>query len=150
MEGRTYRFMTETPMYPFGFGLSYATFDYSDIQLSSDAVKKDQSVQLSCTVENKSDQDSDEVVQLYIRLENEKISGPLYSLKGVHRIHLKAGEKRRVEFEVTPDMLKLVDEKGVRTYGKGTARFYVAGSLPSERSQELGASPHQTVTLRMK
>ncbi len=150
MEGRTYRFMTETPMYPFGFGLSYATFDYSDIQLSSDAVKKDQSVQLSCTVENKSDQDSDEVVQLYIRLENEKISGPLYSLKGVHRIHLKAGEKRTVEFEVTPDMLKLVDEKGVRTYGKGTARFYVAGSLPSERSQELGASPHQTVTLRMK
>ena len=77
MSGRTYRYMTEDPMYPFGFGLSYASFEYSGIQLSSPTVKKNESVRVSCTLTNSSETEADEIVQLYIRIENEKIKSKI-------------------------------------------------------------------------
>ena len=150
MEGRTYRYMSEEPMYPFGFGLSYATFDYSGLKLSSDVVKKNESVNLSCTLTNTSDTKADEIVQLYIRVESAKVKGPIYSLKGVKRVHLKPGEKSLVQFSITPEMLQLVDEKGDRIYAKGQAKLFVSGSLPGKRSEQLGASKSLDATLLLK
>jgi beta-glucosidase len=150
MQGRTYRYMTEEPMYPFGFGLSYASFEYSDIVLSFDAVKKGQSVSVKCKVTNTSDIAADEVVQMYIQIDNKKVRSPLYSLKGIQRIHLKPGESRDLDFEIKPEMLQLVDENGKRVSVKGNAKIFISGSLPTERSETLGAAASKYVTLRLR
>ena len=86
------------PLYPFGYGLSYTTFSYSDITLSGR--------QASVTVTNTGSRDADEVVQLYIHDVLASISRPVKELKGFRRLHLKAGESQTVTFEVTDDMLK--------------------------------------------
>ena len=150
MQGRTYRYMTEEPMYPFGFGLSYASFEYSDIVLSFDAIKKGESVSVKCKVTNTSEIAADEVVQMYIQIENKKVRSPLYSLKGVQRIHLKPGESREIDFEINPEMLQLVDENGKWISVKGNAKVFISGSLPSDRSTQLGATASNHVTLRLK
>ncbi len=150
MKGRTYRYMTQEPMYPFGFGLSYATFEYSGIRASSDHLRKDGTLVLHCKITNASDQEGDEIVQLYVNVANKKVSSPIYSLKGVKRMRLGPGEEGLVEFEISPEMLSIVNEKGESIFEKGTATLYVGGSLPGKRSVELGASKAQSIQISMK
>lgn len=97
------------PLYPFGFGLSYTTFEYSDINLSSKQMLADETITASVTVKNTGNTDADEVVQLYIRDVVGSISRPVKELKGFQRIHLKAGESQVVTFTITPDLLKFYD-----------------------------------------
>ena len=97
------------PLYPFGYGLSYTTFQYSDITLSSEQMPADGSITASVTVKNTGNYDADEVVQLYIRDVVGSISRPVKELKGFQRIHLKAGESQVVTFTITPDLLKFYD-----------------------------------------
>ena len=149
MEGRTYRYMTQEPMYPFGFGLSYASFAYSDIGLTSSEIKKNESTELTCTVTNTSDVAAEELVQLYVSVENEKIMSPLYSLKDVRRVHLEPGERKQLRFEILPEMLMIIDENGEKAFGPGLARLSISGSLPSKRSLDLGAAKGQSVSLRL-
>ena len=92
------------PLYPFGYGLSYTTFSYSELRLSGRRV--------SLTVSNTGDRDADEVVQLYIRDRVAQISRPVKELKGFQRIHLKAGESHLVSFDITPEMLQYYDGNG--------------------------------------
>ncbi|NPD91076.1 beta-glucosidase BglX [Xylanibacter muris] len=98
--------MRNDPLYPFGYGLSYTTFSYSDLQLSSNTMAADGDVKVSVMVTNTGGRDAAEVVQLYIRDVFASIARPVKELKGFERIELKAGESRRVEFTVTPDLLK--------------------------------------------
>lgn len=86
------------PLYPFGYGLSYTTFEYGDIRLNGRTA--------SVTVTNTGHYDADEIVQLYIHDVFASISRPVKELKGFQRIHLKAGESREVKFEITDDLLK--------------------------------------------
>ena len=97
------------PLYPFGYGLSYTSFEYSDITLSSEQMLADGSITASVTVKNTGNYDADEVVQLYIRDIVGSISRPVKELKGFQRIHLKAGESQDVTFTITPDLLKFYD-----------------------------------------
>ena len=97
------------PLYPFGYGLSYTTFEYSDITLSSDQMKMDGTITASVTIKNTGNYDSDEVVQLYIRDVVGSISRPVKELKGFQRIHLNMGESQTVTFTITPDLLKFYD-----------------------------------------
>lgn len=92
-------------LYPFGFGLSYTTFSYSDVRLSASEMGKDGSVKATVTVTNTGQRDGDEVVQLYIRDLVASVSRPVKELKGFKRISLKAGESRDVTFDITPETL---------------------------------------------
>ena len=97
------------PLYPFGYGLSYTTFEYGDVTLSSDQMTVDGTITASITVKNTGSYDADEVVQLYIRDVVGSISRPVKELKGFQRLHLKAGESQTVTFIITPDLLKFYD-----------------------------------------
>ena len=92
-------------LFPFGYGLSYTTFSYSDLKLSASEMATDGSVKATVTVTNTGERDGDEVVQLYIRDLVASISRPIKELKGFQRIHLAKGESKEVTFDVTPDML---------------------------------------------
>ena len=99
------------PLYPFGFGLSYTTFDYSDVTLDGRTAK--------VTVTNTGDYDADEVVQLYIHDVVASIARPVKELKGFERIHLKKGESREVSFQITDDMLMFYDSSLCRVLEPG-------------------------------
>lgn len=150
MEGRTYRYMDAEPLYPFGFGLSYTTFEYSDIHLGSTSIQPDASTTVEATIKNTGDRASDEVVQLYVKDMKASVRVPNESLKGFKRIHLKAGESARVNFKITPDMLKLVNNEGKRVLEPGDFKIFVGGAVPTQRSRELGAPRPVESTLNVK
>ncbi|QIY89561.1 beta-glucosidase BglX [Chryseobacterium gallinarum] len=95
-----------TPLYSFGYGLSYTKFNYSDISISNANPKGNQTIQASVTITNTGDYDGAEVVQLYIRDMVGSITRPVKELKGFQKIFLKKGESRKVTFDVTPEHLK--------------------------------------------
>ena len=97
------------PLYPFGYGLSYTTFQYSDITLSAPIVGQDGSVTAKVTITNTGKRDGAEVVQLYIRDLVGSITRPVKELKGFEKIFLKAGESKTVSFKITPDLLHFYD-----------------------------------------
>ncbi|MCQ2147657.1 MAG: glycoside hydrolase family 3 C-terminal domain-containing protein, partial [Bacteroidales bacterium] len=92
------------PLYPFGYGLSYSKFEYSDIQLSAGEMTTSP-ITASVTVKNNSSVDGDEIVQLYIRDLVGSVTRPVQELKGFRRVHIPAGETVEVKFDVTRDML---------------------------------------------
>ena len=102
MKGRTYRYMTETPLYPFGYGLSYTNFAYRNAKLSSGKITKDQSVTLTFDIANTGKMDGDEVAQIYIKNPNDP-EGPIKALKAFLRVHVKAGDSQEVNIELTPE-----------------------------------------------
>lgn len=95
-----------TPLYPFGYGLSYTKFNYSDIAISNANPKGNQTIQASVTVTNSGNYDGAEVVQLYIRDMVGTITRPVKELKGFQKVFLKKGESKKVTFEITPESLK--------------------------------------------
>ncbi|AZB28773.1 beta-glucosidase BglX [Chryseobacterium balustinum] len=95
-----------TPLYPFGYGLSYSKFNYSDITVSNANPKGNQSIQASVTVTNSGNYDGAEVVQLYIRDMVGTITRPVKELKGFQKVMLKKGESKKITFDITPESLK--------------------------------------------
>ena len=95
-----------TPLYPFGYGLSYTKFDYSDITVSNANPKGNQTIQASVTITNSGNYDGAEVVQLYIRDMVGSITRPVKELKGFQKVFLKKGESKKVTFDITPESLK--------------------------------------------
>ncbi|MBV8328251.1 beta-glucosidase BglX [Chryseobacterium sp.] len=95
-----------TPLYPFGYGLSYTKFNYSDMTVSNTSPKGDQTIQASVTVTNGGNYDGAEVVQLYIRDMVGSITRPVKELKGFQKIFLKKGESKKITFDITPENLK--------------------------------------------
>jgi len=140
MKGRTYRYMTAEPLYPFGFGLSYTTFSYSGLMVSKSKIRRGEAVTADVTVTNTGKYASDEVAELYLTHENAGDSAALFALKGFQRVSLAPGDSIRVHFVLTPDQLSVVDAKGQRVEPAGMIRISVAGSLPGKRSEELGAA----------
>ncbi|HML64461.1 MAG TPA: beta-glucosidase BglX [Dysgonomonas sp.] len=101
--------VSNDPLYPFGFGLSYSKFDYSDVKLSSTQMDANGELTASVTVTNKSKVDGAEVVQLYIRDVVGSVTRPVKELKGFEKVFIKAGESKTVNFKITPEMLKFYD-----------------------------------------
>ena len=100
MKGRTYRYFSGTPLYPFGFGLTYSSFAYADLSAKRTAA----GAEIRATVKNTSARDGDEVVQLYVA-GGSGDGAPIRSLRGFQRIHLKAGESRQVTFQIAVEDL---------------------------------------------
>jgi beta-glucosidase len=139
MENRTYRYMESAPLYPFGYGLSYTSFEYSNLKVSREELSTEDNDDLlvSVEVENTGKLAGDEVVQLYIKDLEASVRVPHWQLNGVQRIHLQPGEKARVEFTLTKRQFALIDEEGKCLLEPGVFRIYVGGQQPDERSKEL-------------
>ena len=108
MKGRTYRYMTEEPLYPFGFGLSYADFSYGKAKLSSKSIKAGESVTVSIDLKNNSDVASDEIVQVYVKRLDDQ-DAPIKALKGFQRVSMKAGEAKTVSVELPASSFEYYD-----------------------------------------
>ena len=142
MKGRTYRYLDAEPLYPFGYGLSYTRFRYSDIRVSKARIAPHESVEVSATVENAGTRTSDEVVELYVKDLEASTAIPHHELRGFERITLAPAEIRRVAFTLTPKDLALIDDRGQRVLEPGTFRITIGGSQPDARSVALtGQAP---------
>ncbi len=150
MKGRTYRFMKEEPLYPFGFGLSYTSLKYDRLTLSSESVKKGDPVDLQVRITNTGVMDAEEVVQFYLSDMEASVYVPQWALKGFKRVFIRAGESKEVSFTCTPEMMQLIDEKGRAVLEKGDFRVFVGPSSPYKKSQELGLASPVTASFMVK
>jgi len=138
MKDRTYRYMEKEPLFPFGFGLSYTNYAYSNIKVSGEKFKK-KSLKVTVDVTNTGKVMGEEVAQMYIQFDNESADGPKCSLKGFQRVELKPGETKTLEFELGKDQLSRYDENGKSFIPKGNFKVMIGGTLPVARSKALGA-----------
>ncbi len=122
-----YRDIPNAPLYPFGYGLSYTTFDYSGLQLSSAQMGKGDKMTVTVSVKNSGNYDGEEVVQLYIRDITASIVRPVKELKGFQKIFLKAGESRSVSFVLTGKDLSFFDGEGNVKLEAGKFIVFVGG-----------------------
>lgn len=139
MAGRTYRFLEQDPLYPFGFGLSYTQFGYSNPRLNRDVVRSGDSVEVTVTVANQGTVPAEEVVQCYLTDLEASVRVPRAELKGFQRIRLWGGESRDVRFVLTAEMMELVDDQGRSRLEPGRFRITVGGASPGRRAVQLGA-----------
>jgi beta-glucosidase len=137
MKNRTYRYFTGKPLYEFGHGLSYSTFEYSNLQAPS-TVKTDGEIAVKATVKNTSARDGEEVVQLYVTHSGSNLPLPLRSLQGVKRIFLKAGETKQIEFTLTAENLSIIDGIAQRCVIPGKALISIGGRQPSREAVAKG------------
>lgn len=113
------------PKFPFGFGLSYTNFSYSDIQLSSSAMKANQPIKASVTVTNNGNYDGEETVQLYIQDLVGSVVRPVKELKGFQKIFLKKGESKQISFTINVDMLRFYNDALKYIYEPGDFKVYI-------------------------
>ena len=139
MANRTYRYFTGKPLYPFGYGLSYTKFDYSDLSVPAEAVAAGQPVGADVTVTNTGKIAGDEVVQLYLKFPPVK-GAPLVALRGFERIHLDAGASQRVHFELKARDLGMVTQAGNPIVAQGDYTISIGGGQPETGAP--GATGH--------
>jgi beta-glucosidase len=133
MKGRTYRYFSREPLYPFGYGLSYTTFDYSNLSFDKSQVAAKDDVVASVDVKNAGSMASDEVVEIYLAHPNAK-GAPLRALAGFKRVHLEAGETQKVQIMIPNRNLSFVDEAGARRIAPGTVQVWAGGGQPVTRT----------------
>jgi beta-glucosidase len=129
MKGRTYRYFEGQPLYPFGYGLSYAQFAYSNLKLSATNLKVGASLEVDADVRNTSQAAGDEVAELYLSFPKAP-GAPKRALRGFKRVHLAPGEMQNVHFKLDPRDLSCVNEAGDHVIPAGTYRVFVGGGQP--------------------
>jgi len=132
MTGQTYRYFKGEPLYPFGYGLSYTTFEYSDLNIPDQARASDP-VTVSVKLANTGGLDGEEVVQLYVAQINPTVPSPLRSLKAFARVRLKAGESRTVQFTLPAETFRIINENNEREARAGIFEISVGGGQPGAR-----------------
>jgi beta-glucosidase len=139
MDNRTYRYFGGHPLYPFGYGLSYSKFEYTNLKLSAQELKAGDPLTIETSVKNASQRAGDEVAQLYLTFP--KIPGaPLRALRGFTRIHLEPGATQQVRFSLVPRDLSLVNQDGDRLVAAGTYTISVGGGQPGTGAASVAAS----------
>jgi len=146
MQNRTYRYMKNEALYPFGFGLSYTQFDYSDLKLSKDVIKAGEGITVSVKVTNTGNRAGEEVAQVYIKDLEASWTVPNWQLSGMKRVKLERGESAEITFEILPEQLAVVNDDGQSVIEPGDFEVYVGGSQPDTRSIKLiGKAPLKAV-----
>jgi beta-glucosidase len=135
MEGRTYRYFKGEPLYPFGYGLSYTTFAYSNLSVAPKVATSDK-VKVTVDVENTGARDGNEVVQLYVKIDDAAVPVPIHALQGFKRVALKAGEKRTVSFELNPKQFSVIDDENKRVVQPGNVSIFVGGGQPNTKGAQ--------------
>ena len=137
MKERTYRYFHGTPLYGFGYGLSYTSFTYSKLQLSTKTVKAGEPLTVEAEVRNTGKRAGDEVVELYLTPPASDVA-PIRELKAFQRVHLEPGAVRNVRFELDSRQLSEVDAAGKRSVQPGTYGIFVGGSQPAPGTGQSG------------
>jgi beta-glucosidase len=146
MENRTYRYFKGDPLYGFGYGLSYTSFHYDRLKVPA-TVAAGKKVTISARVTNTGKRDGEEVVQLYVSNKNKTIKAPVKALKGFKRIFLKAGETRIIQFELSPQDLSTVGDKGMMKQTKGKIMISIGGGQPDEKNKTTSDVVKNTITI---
>jgi beta-glucosidase len=147
MEGRTYRYFKGDPLYPFGYGLSYTSFAYSQLSVPGD-VSTGTDVPVTVTVQNTGGREGDEVVQLYVKHTGYSGRAPLHALAGFARVHLMPGEKKTVQLVLSPRALSLVDATGHRSEKAGKVEIFMGGGQPLPASLAAGSVVGGTLSVK--
>jgi len=136
--GRTYQYFKGKPLYPFGFGLSYTRFEYSNLKISKPTLSD--SILVSVNVKNTGKWDGDEVVQLYVSYPDSKVERPIKQLKGFKRIFIPEGESKTVEIPLKAmDLAYWNIEKHAFVVEQGKVKLMVGGSSEDIRQTKLMA-----------
>jgi beta-glucosidase len=134
--GDDYNNLSGQPLFPFGFGLSYTSFSFSNPYLSSDTIRSTDNTLFRCSIRNTGSVDGAEVVQLYIRDVLSTVARPVIELKGFQRIFLKAGEEKTIEFRITTEMLSMLNGKMETVVEPGTFELMIGSSSADIRLKE--------------
>ena len=143
MKGRTYRYMAEAPLYPFGFGLGYAKLQWGAPAVANARIEKEAPLEFSISIQNVGEMDADEVVQVYLSIENKHEQMPRSSLVAYQRVTIAKGATRKVNFAIARDEFSYVKEGGIGVQHQGKAVVTVANAAPGVRSTQLGAQSFQ-------
>jgi beta-glucosidase len=135
--GNDYLDLSGMPLFPFGFGLSYSSFEYSDLQLARDTISTSDSVIVSFNLQNSGQVAGDEICQLYIHDELASVSRPVMELKGFKRIHLQSGESKKIKFSITPESLSMPDKNMNLMVEPGTFRITIGSSSTDHRLKRI-------------
>ena len=139
MAGRTYRYATAEPLYPFGFGLSYTAFSFSDLRLKKDRLAAGEALEFEVKLANTGAREGEEVVQVYLSDLETSVPAPLNSLVGFRRVKLAAGESKTLTLSIPAERMMLVDDEGQFKLEAGNFRLTVGSCSPGKRGQQLGA-----------
>ncbi len=145
MKGRTYRYMENEALYPFGYGLSYTDFTYSTPSLSSDTITED-GITISAVLMNDGKKEGTETVQVYVKALRE--GTPNAQLKGIKKVTLQPGEKREVSVKLPLSAFALYDEEAVNRVGMGEYLVSIGGSQPDKRSEKLTGKKVATMKIK--
>lgn len=140
MKNRTYRYMENEALYPFGFGLSYTTFSYSDVKISKESIHVGEALECSVVVKNTGGMPSFEVVQLYLTDMEASVTIPRWQLAGFRSVYLNCGEEKVIRFTLTGRHMSIIDEEGRRMIEPGKFKIHIGGSQPDQRSMALKGS----------
>ncbi|WP_455590817.1 glycoside hydrolase family 3 C-terminal domain-containing protein [Bacteroides sp.] len=145
MKGRTYRYFDGKALFPFGFGLSYSTFGYSNLRLPAH-IKKGQSLEVEVDVCNTGARDGEEVAQVYVtHQQGTGYTVPRCALKGFQRVFLKKGESRRLRFTLPAESLEIISEGGTGSQIAETITVFVGGGQPLQKETKAGVSKRVAV-----
>jgi beta-glucosidase len=125
-----------SPLYPFGYGLSYTQFDYSGVQLSDSTITEDGNITATVTLTNTGDRYGEETVQLYIRDLVGSITRPVKELKGFQRVALKPGESKKVSFSITPELLKFYNADLQWVIEPGEFTVFIGGNSDTDNKAQ--------------
>lgn len=135
--GDDYNNLSGLPLFPFGFGLSYTTFEYSEIRFDKNTISKTDSTTVRFKIKNTGTVEGDEVQQLYIRDLLSSVARPVMELKGFQRIHILPGETKEVSFLITPELLSLLDEKLQTVVESGDFKIMIGASSADIKLMEV-------------
>jgi len=141
MENRTYRYMTAEPLYPFGFGLSYTKFEFSQLALDAGSIQIGSSMGVEVAVKNVGNFEAVEIIELYLQDLDASVRVPKWQLAGIKNVQLKPGDSTVVHFTISARQMALINNDGNCFLESGEFRVYVGGTQPDKRSEELTGLP---------